>query len=201
MKKILSVVIAGLLVMGTAGTALAAGQPSGQTSGQVSGQTSGQTAGGTSGQAANQGGVMQPQQGKGNPEAYQAGKLQFEQKKQQVRLNTSENTRLKTQIKDCSDQLKEQIQSKLQNRENISAEEMARITEAIQTLQKERQQIMLQHQGKIQEQIALLNQAKLQGDIEAANAAMNTIQTEQQTRIAELTKVLNDLQDLLKKIK
>ncbi|XCH79128.1 MAG: hypothetical protein WHF31_00160 [Candidatus Dehalobacter alkaniphilus] len=198
MKKIFSIVIAGLLLLGTAGTALAAGQTSGQTSGQASGQTSGQTAGGTSGQGADQGGTTQ--QGKGNTEAYQAGKLQFEHTRQQVRLNAGATAGVKTQLNDCSEQLKTLIQTKLQNRANISTEEMARIKEAIQTCQKERQQIMLEHQGKIQEQVALLNQAKIRGDIDAANAAMNMIQTEQQARIADLNKVLQDLQTLLEDI-
>jgi arginine utilization protein RocB len=74
---------------------------------------------------------------------------------------------------------------------------MERIKEAIQTMQKERQQIMLNHQGKILEQLQLLKKARVQGDIEAANAVMNMIQTEQQARITELNKVLENLQDLL----
>lgn len=203
MKKIITIVIAGLLVLATGSTAFAAGQSSGQTSGQVSGQisskvsiqSSGLTVVGTSGQGTNLGGFTQ--QGNGNTEAYQTGKLQFEQNRQQVRLNNTQTTGLKTQINDCSEQLKDQIQNMLQNRANISNEEMVRITEAIQTLQKERERITLEHQGKIQEQVALLDQANLEGDIEAANAAMNRIQTEQQARITELNKVLQDLQELL----
>ncbi|OCZ49852.1 hypothetical protein [Dehalobacter sp. TeCB1] len=190
MKKIFSIVIAGLLLLGTAGTALAAGQ--------TSGQASGQTGGGTSGQGANQSGTTL--QGKGNTEAYQAGKIQFERTRQQVRLNAGATSGVKTQLNDCSEELKALIQNKLQNGANISNEETARIKEAIQTFQKERQQIMLEHQGKIQEQVALLNQAKSRGDIEAANAAMNMIQTEQQARIAELNKVLQDFQKLLENI-
>lgn len=194
MKKIFSIVLAGLLLLGITGTVLAAGPGSGQ----ASGQTSGQAAGGTSGQDTAQGGTMQ--QNKGNTEAYQAGKLQFEHNRQQVRLNTGATAGIKNQLNDYSEQLKALIQNKLQNKANISAEDMDRIKEAIQTMQKQRQQIINEHQGKIQEQVALLNQARAQGDIEAANAAINMIQTEQQARIAELQKVLQDLQNLLEEI-
>jgi len=117
--------------------------------------------------------------------------------REQIRINTQETTRLRTQIRDYSEELKLKIQTRLQIRENITAEQMNRIQAGIQMLQQEREQIMLQHQGKIQEQVQMMNQARLQADIEDANSAMNNIRTEQQLRITTMTRVMQQMQDLL----
>ncbi len=135
--------------------------------------------------------------GKGYGEGYQARLRDMENCREQIRINTQETTRLRTQIRDYSEELRLKIQTRLQIRENITAEQMNRIQAGIQMLQQEREQIMLQHQGKIQEQVQMMNQARLQADIEDANSAMNNIRTEQQLRITTMTRVMQQMQDLL----
>ena len=194
MKKLLIIVIVGLMILGVGSTTFAAGQSSGQAMGGFQGG-SGNNQGSGWGQTTDQ--SIEPGRKSGNTEAYSAQRQQFGRNREQVRTNTTETTRLRTQINDCSTDLKLQIQKKLQNRDSISAEEMLRYKEAIQTLNQVREQILLE-QGKIQQQVDAMCQARLQGDIVAANTAMNNICTEQQLRIVVLTKVLEDLNNLLK---
>lgn len=193
-KNILIVAMAFFLILGTGRIAIAAGKSAGHAiGGSQIGATKNKESG--IGQTTEQG--FDAEQKKGNTEAYQAKKQEFNLHREQVRLNTEDITRIRAQIKDCSEDLKLLIQNRIQNRDNISAGEMLRYQAMIQTLKQERGEILSEHQGKIQEQVALMSQARLLGDIEAANTAMNNIRTEQLLRLVELTKVWQDLNDLL----
>lgn len=194
MKNILIIALVGLLIIGAGSTTFAAGRSSGQAIGEFQGGSI-ENQRNARRQTTDQGSETGPKQGNG--EAYQARKQNLERNRQQVRSNTEETTRLRTQINNCSEELKLLIQKKLQNGEDLSTEEILRYKEAIQILSLEREQILLEHQGKIQEQMAIVCQARLQGDTELANTAMNNIRTEQELRIVVLTKVLENLKDLL----
>ncbi|ODA40904.1 hypothetical protein [Desulfosporosinus sp. BG] len=203
LKNILIILISCMLMLGAGRITFAVGQSgsgsqsdslqnksssSGQSTEKVSGQTNDQG----NGQTTQKG--SETEQVKGNSEALQAGKQEFNRNRELIRLTTEETTRVKAQIEDCSEDLKLHIQNRLLDRGNISAGEMTRYKAMIQILSQERE-ILSVHQGKIQEQLALLCQARLQGDIEAANTSMNNIRAEQQLRLLELAKILQNLKN------
>ena len=193
MKKGLILVMVSLLILGAGSPIFAAGQSSGQARGGLQGGFGGSQGSGR-GQISDQG--IETGRKNGNTEAYRAKRQQFGRTREQIRTYTTQTTRLRTQINDCSEKLKLQIQKKLRDKDSISDEELLRYKEAIQTLSQLREEI-LREQGNIQLQVDSVCQARLQGDIEAANMAMNSICTQQKLRIVVLTKVLGDFNNLL----
>ncbi len=184
MRKLISVILVCLMVFSTGGAVLAQGQSPAAGTGSGAPAAAGQQSG-NDGQAGQFG------------EAYQAGLRQMVQTRSMITANREQVVQLRERIGECALELKLQIREMLQEREQISPEQMTQLRNALQFLNQERVQLQAERQGKIAEQVALMRQARNGGDLEAAQDALEKIQAEQQQRIRDMNRIMNEMQELL----
>ncbi len=177
MKKYLSIVLICMMIFGT-GTAVYA-----------TGGLSAGTAGGNGSDTQMMNGL--------NSDANKEARGQMEQAREQIRMNHEEASQLRESIRDCASELRLQIKAAADNAEQLTPEEIAAFKEAIQQIRESREQLRLEHQGRIAEQIQMMRQARLDRDWDTAITAMDNIRAEQQLRIEDLTRILSEMEELL----
>jgi len=129
-----------------------------------------------------------------NNQVNQAGKTEMSQHRENIKGNREQISQIRDEIKGCSAQLRQAIQAKLKDKSSLNESDIQSLRNIVISIRQERLDIVKDHWGKVDEQRIVLRQAILQRDFAAANQALTNIESEQQTRITDLTKLLNDIQ-------